>query len=201
MLDDAIEPTADTKMNNGAIEHSKGSNFVKENNVFIYGEFNESIANTVVPALLEEIKKQKKLKEGKIRFYIDSNGGYTRYLYILLALIEDAKKSGIIIETYVFSYAYSCGSMLAAAGTKGHRYVSSHAEHLCHLGFASTGYVGNDVQLNRGAERAKDHFNKVRSLYRKYAKLKNLEASIENDNLFIRGRDIIRNGLADKMVD
>jgi ATP-dependent protease ClpP protease subunit len=146
------------------------------------------------------VDKQKKLKEGTIKFYIDSNGGYTRYLFNLLAIIEDAKKKGIVIETYVFGYAYSCGSLLAASGTKGSRYISYLAEHLCHLGFAGTGAI-NDIELARGAERVKSHFDKVRNLYRKYANLKDLDSAIQFDHHFIRGADIIENGLADHFVD
>lgn len=177
-----------------------GLNFMKDNSIFIYGHFDDSIAKEVIPNLLKEIEKQKDLKEGKIKFYIDSNGGYSRYLFNLLAIVEDAKKKGIIVETYVFGYAYSCGSMLACAGTKGHRYISYLAEHLCHLGFAGAG-ASNDVELQRGAERVKSHFDKVRTLYVKYATLKDLEKVIQFDSYFIRGGDIIENGLADKFID
>lgn len=176
-------------------------NSVKGNKVFIYGAFDESIAKDVIPALIDLVEAQKLLKVGNIKIYIDSNGGYARYLYDLLAIIESAKKSGVTIETYVFSYAYSCGSVLACAGTKGNRFISSNAEHLCHLGSASTGTVTNDVELERGSSRVKNHFDKIRALYKKYASIKNLEEAIKNDNHFIRGNDIIKNGLADKLID
>lgn len=176
-------------------------NMVKGNKVFIYGDFDETIAKDVIPALIDEVEKQKALKNGVIKFYIDSNGGYARYLYDLLAIIEGAKKAGTVIETYVFSYAYSCGSVLACAGTKGNRYISSNSEHLCHLGSASTGVVANDVELERSSVRVKNHFDKIRTLYKKYATIKNLEEAIKNDNYFIRGNDIIKNGLADKFID
>jgi ATP-dependent protease ClpP protease subunit len=182
------------------VDETGGLNFIKENSVFIYGDFGDSIAKDVIPALIKEVEKQKERKEGKIKFYIDSNGGYTRYLYNLLAIIEDAKKKGIIIETYVFGYAYSCGSMLACAGSKGHRYISYLAEHLCHLGFAGA-TAANDVELERGKERVQAHFDKVRNLYRKYANLKDLDNVIKFDHHFIRGADIIENGLADHFVD
>jgi ATP-dependent protease ClpP protease subunit len=182
------------------VDVATGLNFVKDNSVFIYGDFGDSIAKDVIPDLLKEIEKQSKLKDGKIKIYIDSNGGYTRYLFNMLAVIEDAKKKGIIVETYVFGYAYSCGSMLACAGSKGHRYISYLAEHLCHLGFAGAG-ASNDVELERGRERVQAHFDKVRNLYRKYANLKDLENVIKFDHYFIRGAEIIENGLADHFVD
>lgn len=176
-------------------------NTIKGNKIFIYGNFDDTIAKDVIPSLIELIDAQKLLKNGTIKFYIDSNGGYARYLYDLLALIEGAKKDGIIVETYVFSYAYSCGSVLACSGTKGKRFISINAEHLCHLGSASTGIVTNDIELERGSDRVKNHFDKIRALYKKYATIKNLAEVIKNDSHFIRGMDIIKNGLADNLFD
>jgi len=173
-------------------------NFVKDGKIFIHGNFEDNISKEVIPQLIKRIEEEKLKKQGKIQFYIDSNGGYTRYLMDLLGLIENAKDNGVIIETFVFSYAYSCGSMLACAGTKGHRYIGEHAEHLCHLGQTGTGGVKNDTELERRASRSKSHFDFVRKLYKKYAKIKDLEKAIANDDYFIRGKDIITNGLADK---
>ena len=194
MNKDAIKLEDDTK-------EEKGMNFIKDNNVYIFGSFDESIAKNVIPLLLKEIDKQKNLKNGIIKFYIDSNGGYTRYLFNLLAIIEDAKKNGITIETHVYGYAYSCGSLLACSGTVGHRFVSYLAEHCLHLGQTGTGQVINDVELERTAERAKSHFDRVRNLYKKYAHVDNLDEYIKFDSWFLRGQQIIDNGLADKMVD
>ena len=177
-----------------------GLNFMKDGVVYIYGTFNDSIAKEVIPDLLKEVAKQKALKDGKIKIYIDSNGGTTRYLYNLLAILEDAKKGGVIIETYVFGYAYSCGSILACAGTKGYRYVSYLAEHCAHLGAGGLIAI-NDTELERSSARVRAHFDRVRDLYRKYADIKDLESAIKFDNYYIRGGDIITNGLADKFID
>ena len=198
MMADEDEDEKDEKRKE--VDGANGLNFMKDNSVFIYGNFEDSIAKDIIPGLLKEVEKQKDLKDGKIKFYIDSNGGYTRYLFNLLAIIEDAKKKGVTVETYVFGYAYSCGSLLAASGTKGSRYISYLAEHLCHLGFAGA-HASNDIELERGAERVKSHFDKIRILYKKYATLKDMEKVIQFDSYFIRGAEIIENGLADKFVD
>jgi ATP-dependent protease ClpP protease subunit len=185
----------------GDDDKKDGLNFVKNGDVYIYGVFDDSIAKSVIPDLVKEIEAKKSKRDAKISFFIDSNGGETRYLFNLLALVEMAKAAGITIETNVFGHAYSCGSLLAAAGTKGHRRISWLAEHLCHLGSASTGVVVNEVELSRGAERVASHFERVRTLYKKYANLENLEDAIKFDNHFIRGEAIIKNGLADSFVD
>jgi ATP-dependent protease ClpP protease subunit len=177
----------------------KETNFCEDHNFYIYGEFDESIATNIIPKFIKQIEEKKRIKEGKITFYISSNGGYAYILQSLLSLFERAKKEGIIVETHVYANAYSCGSLLACAGTKGHRYIGEYAEHLCHLGAAGM-YVTNDVQHERESQRVRAHFDFVRSTYKKYASIKGLDKVIHDDSYFIRGKDIIANGLADKMI-
>ena len=156
--------------------------FTSDNKVFICGNFTDKIIE-ILPEIDKIIEQQTNLKHSKLIFEIDSNGGITDYLNILIAKIEKAKKLGIIVETNVYAKAYSCGSLLACAGTVGYRNVTEYAEHLCHLGNAGTGRVFTDLQLERSAARIKRHFDFVRSYYTKYAKIKDLEKVISDDDL------------------
>jgi ATP-dependent protease ClpP protease subunit len=175
----------------------KELNFVEGNTIFIHDNFKSNISFCVLPYFDKLIKNEKNKKEGKIIIDIASDGGYVYYLKAMLARVEKAKKEGIIIETRVLSHAYSCGSMLACSGTKGYRFVSEDAEHLCHLGAAGL-FVFNDTELEREAERVKAHFDFVRSKYKKYAKIPNLTQTIKDDKLYVRGQNIIDWELADK---
>ncbi len=174
------------------------SNFVDGNTIFIHDDFDQDISSCILPQFDKLIDSENKKKEGKIIIDIDSNGGLTRYLHSLLARVEKAKKEGIIIETRVFAYAYSCGSMLACSGTKGHRFISETAEHLCHLGGFGGVRAYNDTELERHSERMKAHFDFVRSIYTKYATIPELNQVIKDDYLYVRGQKIIDWGLADK---
>lgn len=180
---------------------SKDLNFIKENSVFIYGDFDDSIAKDVIPGLIKEVEKQKTLKNGVIKFYINSSGGDFFILTNLLAIIEDAKKNGVVVETYSLGKAYSCASILCSSGSKGRRFISYLSENLAHLGNISSGAVFNDKELERGADRARAFFDRVRDLYRKYANIKDLDRVIHDDNFFMRGQTIIDNGLADLYID
>jgi len=172
-------------------------NFIEENTIFIHGVFDEDISLNIFPKFDKLIKVEKDKKEGKILIDIASNGGYTYYLKGMLARVERAKKDGIIIETRIFANAYSCGSILACSGTKKHRLIGEYAEHCCHLGSAGLMAI-NDTELERQTERIKAHFDMVRELYKKYAKIPKLEEVIKDDCLFVRGQTIIDWGLADK---
>lgn len=177
----------------------KKLNFTYENKIYIHGLFDESIVEDVIPFFHEMIKKEKDKKEGKIIIEIASCGGYTYILKNLLALVEKAKEEGIIVETRVFSHAYSCGSILAISGTKGHRFVGPYAEHLCHLGSAGTGRVSTDMQLERQTALLKRHFDFVREIYTKYSAIPDLEKAIQDDDFYIAGRELIDWELADKL--
>ncbi len=174
-------------------------NFSRENNFYIYGDFDKSIAKEILPTLIKASEEQIAIKNGVIRFFIDSNGGYTRYLYNLLAILERAKANGVSVETYVFGDVYSCGSLLACAGTKGKRFIGENATHLLHLG-AGGMVVTSDEELKRHSDHIKNHFNNVRRLYKKYAKVKQLDKALMTDSYFLRGKDIITNGLADHFI-
>lgn len=173
------------------------TNFVIDNTIFIHGVFDKDISIDILPKFDKLIKEGKEKKEGKIIIDIASNGGITYYLKCLLIRVEKAKKEGIIIETRAFAHTYSCGSLLACSGTKKHRFISEFTEHCCHLGSGGF-FAENDIELIRQSERLKAHFDMVRNIYKKYAKIPNLEEVIKDDCLFIRGEQIIEWGLADK---
>ncbi len=174
------------------------SNFYEDNNFYIFGDFDESIDRIIVPNLLRVTDEQAVSKLGVVRIFVGSHGGYANHLYNLLAIIERAKALGVVVETFVFGLAASCASILAASGTKGHRYIGENAEHLCHLGMASF-QATSDEQLKRESDQLKHHFDNVRRLYKKYARIKKLEKVLQVDSYFIRGKQIIENGLADHM--
>ena len=181
-----------------AIEENR--NFVDNDQFYIYGEFDFTILKFIIPKLMTSIEEARNEKTAMLRFHINSPGGYCSVLENLLSLFEIAKKDDIIIQTNVYSYAYSCGSLLAAAGTKGYRFVSPFAEHLVHLGATWGGPAHNEIEAERESEVMKRHFEFVKGCYRKYANVKNLNKVIRDDCYYIYGKDIIENGLADELL-
>jgi ATP-dependent protease ClpP protease subunit len=173
-------------------------NYIKDKRVYIFGEFDDSINQFIIPDLIAlGLEKQ---KEATLEIYIDSNGGYTHVLKTLLGHIEALKHNGVIVKTYAYARAYSCASILACSGTNGHRYISEETEHLCHLGFATTGWVQNDIELQRRSDYVQRHFDFIRKMYKKYANIKNLDEVIKNDHLYLDAKKIIEYKLADKII-
>lgn len=175
-------------------------NFSQGNCFYVYGNFDETIPDNIIRNLIMEIDKQAGMKEGVIKFFIDSNGGETRYVYNLISLIEKAKAQDIKIETYALGDVYSCGSLLAVSGTKGSRFVSKYTEHLCHMG-SSIFESHTPLQLERLTAHTSRHFNKIKGIYEKYCNIPSLEEVLKDDAFFIHGEDLIKWKLADKFID
>ena len=180
-------------------------NFVDKNIVYICGEFDKSIIE-LLPKINDIIATQKPLKEGKLIFRINSNGGYVYILNSLLNIVEQAKKDGIIVETIVDDRAYSCGSQLACSGTIGHRFMSEYAEHLCHYG--SGGFRSHTPeQIERDADYLKRSFANIKARYKKYCEptaqkgmVAKLFEKMKDDSFFIPAKECIRYGLVDKIL-
>ena len=182
-------------------------NIINANAVYIYGAFDESII-TLLPEIKKQIDTQKTLKDGKIIFHINSNGGQIRILQSLLNLVEYAKKENVIVETIVECNAFSCGSLLACSGTIGHRYISEYGEHLIHSARCWQ-HSSTLEQIDRNANYMKRVINNLKDIYKKYCTLtaKNgcvrnlLHHAFKDDNFYISAKDCIKYGLADKILN
>ena len=112
-------------------EERKSCNFVKNGKVYILGDFDDSISRYVIPDLADMIAEGAGQKETMIPIYINSWGGEADKLESILSLLSIASRNGIRIVTYNIGVAYSCGSMLAAAGD--YRFMSKSARNMMHL--------------------------------------------------------------------
>lgn len=176
-------------------------NYVNGNRVYIHGGFDDTIIENVIPYLYNLIDQQSNLKNGKIVFSINSVGGRSDTLRSLLSLIEQAKEKKVIIETYVESVAYSCGSVLAMSGTKGYRYIAIWGSHLIHYGLAyASGRTPTNFQ--RDVEHATFYKNIDKELYLYYTKLTldQVNKLMEQDSSYLYADECIKYGLADKLI-
>lgn len=176
-------------------------NFVKDHIIYIHGDFDCGISKHVIPLFKQEITRQKQFKDQKIVIDISSTGGHISMLAELVALIEMAKSDGIIIETRAMSHAHSCGSILLASGTVGHRFVSPMTRVLVH--HTRHWYdTSTDTQIEREYEHAKHVSQIMKKLLQRYTKIpaKILTAMLADDSYYVFGDDLIKFGIADKFA-
>jgi ATP-dependent protease ClpP protease subunit len=171
-----------------------------EDNVFLLGQFDEAMEHELIVPLTIEIKKQAELKEGQIDLYINSPGGYIYLMEHIVQLMERAKAQGVMVRTIVPEMAYSCGSMVAIAGTIGERYIGRRAEHLAHYGQSMT-FQTTPLQAERFAEATQRNFKNNLAHYKKYCDIPNLDSQMLDDGFFIPAARAIKWNLADKYMD
>ena len=167
---------------------------------FILGEFDEVLIESVVVPLTKKIDELAKVRDAKLMVTINSPGGDGYIVMHIVQLLELAKAKGITVQTVVPQVAFSAGSILAVAGSEGHRYIGRTAEHLIHYGSIAARSL-TPLQVERQAEYQKRWFAKLLGHYEKYAKVPNLATQIKDDNFFTTAADCLKWSLADKYMD
>lgn len=173
-----------------------------DGNVFFLTDFDDEMEGSIVLPLIREIQKQKNYKYGRIDLHINSHGGYKHLVFQLVSLVELAKREGIIVRTIVSDIAYSAGSVLAIAGTPGHRYIERGAEHLIHYGITGS-METTPEQLVRNTAQKSSGFKKIKRHYLQYTNLDGptLDTLMNDDSAFIAGPKCIKWGLADEYME
>ncbi len=109
--------------------------------VFLIGEINQSSAARVMMQMLY-LDNQKKGQD--INFYINSPGGAVDDT---LALYDTMRFLGSDVATYCLGRAYSGGSILLTAGTKGKRFILPHAKVMIHQPYGGVFGQTEDIRI------------------------------------------------------
>lgn len=84
---------------------------------------------------------------------IDSYGGDSYACLAMVDIIEDAKANGLTVPTIALGKAMSCGGILFAVGSRGHRYVAPNACVMVHDVQSKTVGKTQDVEMEAGEMR------------------------------------------------
>lgn len=170
-------------------------------NVFYVGEFDADMEANMIMPLTMAIRNQSELNNGRIDLYINSYGGSATIAFHIVELMELAKRNDITVRTMVTSAAYSAGSIIAVAGSPGHRYISRDAQHLAHYGFSANSGNSTPLQAERNHNATQIFFKQVVGHYKKYCDIPNLEENLLEDDWYISAMQARRWGMADKFLD
>jgi ATP-dependent protease ClpP protease subunit len=171
-------------------------NFVQENKIFIYGEINSNFPERVIAPFVQLLDDLIEEEDKTIQIYISSPGGDIEYAFDFISLIELAKSSGVVIETYVTSGAASAASLIAICGSV--RYISRRAYHLLHFARGDE-YSHNLIMSKRNLKNFEFTQNEMLYLYEKYTNMtkKKLKKELLADNYIIHAQDLIKLKFAD----
>ena len=169
------------------------SRLLRDRIVILDGEVN-SHSSSLVTAQLLFLESENPDKA--ISFYINSPGGSVTAGMAIYDTMQFIKPD---VHTIVMGQAASMGSLLAAAGASGHRYILPNARHMIHQPLGGASGQATDVEIQaRELLRWKTVLTEiyVRHTGREFDELKH---DMERDN-FMTAAEAVEYGLADRVL-
>ena len=141
----------------GEVSYDLYSRLLKDRIIFVTGQFQEQMANSIVAQLLFLEANE---KDKDIYMYINSCGGDITAMYAIYDTMTCIKPD---IVTIGFGTVMSAGSFILAAGTKGKRFALPNTSILIHELSGGAGGKFNDISIRyKSLERL---YNKMAEQY------------------------------------
>ncbi len=166
---------------------------LKERIIFVGMPINDQVANVVVAQLLYLASEG---PDDPIRMYINCPGGI---IYHGLAIYDTMQQVPSPIETYAVGVTASMGTVLLAAGAKGHRYALPHATiHMHPAGGTAQGYAP-DVEIQfKELKRIEDLLHNLLSHHTGQT-VEQIAADFDRDR-FMTAQEAVEYGLVDQIL-
>lgn len=190
----SLVPMVVETSNRGERAYDIYSLLLKERIIFLGTSINDQVANSIVAQLLYLSRED---PEREIQMYINSPGGV---VYSGLAIYDTMKMVPNIINTVAVGVTASFGTVILAAGTKGHRFVLPNATVHMHQPLGGTQGQASDIEIQANEIlRLKKRLNSILS----DCTGQPLE-TIENDtdrDIYFDSDQAVKYGLADKVLE
>ena len=164
--------------------------------VFLGTQVNDTVANLLIAQMmfLEQTDP-----EAPIHFYINSPGGS---VYAGLGIYDIMQHVRCPVYTYCVGLAASMGSLLLAAGEKGHRHSLPHSRIMIHQPLGGAQGQCSDIQIQANEiQKLKDQLN---GIYIKHSSVEmtkeKIEAATDRDN-YLSPQEAVELGLIDKVIE
>ena len=170
------------------------SRLLEDRIIFLTGEIDTSVANSVVAQLLYLETKD---PDKDIYLYINSPGGS---ITAGMAIYDTMKYTKADVSTICVGMAASMGAFLLSSGAKGKRFALPNSEIMIHQPLGGAQGQATDIQIH--AERIikmKDKLNRMLSEHTGQP-LDVIKRDTERDN-FMSAEEALNYGLIDKIVE
>ena len=187
-----LVPIIVDKEQNGERSYDIYSRLLKDRIIFLSGEINDDIANTIVSELLY----LDSLNHNDISLYINSPGGSITSGMAIMDTMNFIKSD---VSTICIGLAASMGAFLLSCGEKGKRYILPNAEVMIHQPLG--GATGQATEIKIAAERIlklKDKLNRLLA-NNTNQDLKKVEIDTERD-YFMDAKEALEYGIIDKIL-
>jgi ATP-dependent Clp protease protease subunit len=171
------------------------SRLLKERIIFLNGEVNDPVSNSICAQLLFLEAED---PNSDINFYINSPGGLVT---AGMAMYDTMQYIKCDVSTIVMGQAASMGSFLANAGAAGKRFMLHGARHMIHQPLGGASGQASDIEI-----RAKEIVRIKRELTEKYVEhntkgktYEEFEKAMDRDN-FMTAQEALDFGLVDEII-
>ena len=169
------------------------SRLLKDRIIFLSGEVEDNMANTIVAQMLF-LEAEDPDKD--IYLYINSPGGVVT---AGMAIYDTMQYIKCDVSTICIGQAASMGSLLLTAGAKGKRFALPNARIMIHQPLGGARGQSTDVQIQaKELLRIRQMLNEILS-QRTGKSMEQIEADTERDN-FMSAAEAVEYGLVDKVI-
>lgn len=188
----ALVPMVVDKTSEGERSYDIYSRLLEDRIIFLTGEIDDAVANTVVAQL---IYLEGKNPDKDISLYINSPGGSVT---AGLAIFDTINYIKCDVCTICIGLAASMGAFLLASGTKGKRYALPNSEIMIHQPLGGAQGQASDIVIQANhIKRIKEKMNKVLS-ERTGKSLEQVEKDTDRDN-YMTAEEAKEYGLVDEI--
>ena len=168
------------------------SRLLKDRIIFVSGEINDTLANSVIAELLY----LDSLNNEDISLYINSPGGVITAGMAIYDTINFVKSD---VCTICMGMAASMAAFLLSSGAKGKRYILPNADVMIHQPLGGAEGQATDIKI--ASDRILRLRNKLNSILSKNTgkSLKRIEKDTERDNYLSAG-EALEYGIVDKII-
>lgn len=187
-----LVPIVVDKEFNGERSYDIFSRLLKERIIFISGEINDNLANSVIAQMLylDSINNE------DIYLYINSPGGSVSSgmaIYDTMNLIKSD------VTTTCIGLAASMAAFLLSSGAIGKRYILPNADVMIHQPLGGAEGQASDIKI--ASDRILDIRKRLNKILAKNTKqkLKKIEKDTERDN-YLNSKEALEYGIVDKII-
>ena len=172
------------------------SRLLKERIVFLNGEVNDAVSNSICAQLLFLEAED---PDSDINFYINSPGGLVT---AGMAMYDTMQYINPDVCTIVMGQAASMGSLLAQSGAPGKRMLLPKSRTMIHQPLGGASGQASDVLIRaRELERMKTELTEIYVTHNSKGKTyEEFESAMDRDN-FLSAQEALDMGLADKIIE
>ena len=187
-----LVPIIVDKEQSGERSYDIFSRLLKDRIIFISGEIDDNLANTVVSELLY----LDSINHDDISLYINSPGGSITSGMAIMDTMNFIKSD---VTTICIGLAASMAAFLLSCGKKGKRYILPNAEVMIHQPLG--GATGQATEIKIAAERILKLKAKLNKILSKNTEkdLKIIEQDTERDH-FLDADEALKYGIVDKII-